>query len=102
VFEEKEHSAEAADAHKADQYEDRQRYAKGAIVVFHVCILLYYGELVKKYFDGIFGRTMRFVVAISTTLYGVIARSMNVGVGASATFAIVRCRDNAVEGFHVM
>ena len=35
MLEEKEHSAEAADAHKADQYDDRQRYAKGAIVVFH-------------------------------------------------------------------
>ena len=39
MLEEEEHSAEAADAHKANQYEDRQRKAKGAVVVFHIPII---------------------------------------------------------------
>ena len=39
MFEEEEHSAEAADAHKANQYEYRQRDVEGAVVVFHIPII---------------------------------------------------------------
>jgi len=45
------------------------------------------GYGVKKYFDGIFGRNMLFVVAVFADPHDVVEKPRNVGVGASAVFA---------------
>jgi len=55
------------------------------------CILLDYGELVKKYFDGILVRPMIFVVAVFADQHGVIARFREVGVGGGAFVASFVC-----------